>query len=847
MSIPGSASGKMNEQVGMLYAAMEGASYNARKLVERYISGDGVIVGWGLCRDGELGTNSCYNLVTPLMIGGHDKPIRMACGGLSSAWLGVRNVLMAMGSGMWGELGVGNPRFCPRVMANEANMPICPGQVDVAPFTDSDMMVDVAAGSAYYLCISLKGHIYGWGANNYGQCHPDLTNACCGFAQQRVIPDEVVVQVACSNFTVLARTASGAVYGWGLTLLLGDAEQLQAQAKQAGASLAPAPKQDDRQVLTTPLKMAAFNGKNIELVRAGPWHFAAVTSSGVVYTWGLGNNGRLGHGSQDDYFEPTIVTALSGKQVVEVACGSFHTVFVTSDGEAYACGDNQGGQCGVVGEYFVTTPTRLKVHGGRTVIHASCGRLHTLLLLQNGDVAVYGTGLGLGVGLGYGMRMVRCQPILENYTGLWLESGPTHNFGLTIPKATTMFVLGVPHRGVPVTLTSIGLKEGILSCGVGAGFTLMVSRRGSCYAFGVGGWGQLGFDTSIAKHFTTERVPVFPHATRIAFFSRTTVTYVAAGFSFSMAITEGERVFSWGNNSYGQCGLGVDPRKYQKIPQPREITWLADKEILQVACGSYFALALSTSGDVYSWGAIECCGHGLEPPANVLPPHMVMRGVGKESSGIVLSPSKVTSLKGIIQIAAGGWHALALNAIGEIYAWGIGSGGRLGLGNTDHCHVPTRIAHGAFFTRIGCGCYTSYGIDEDAHLHVWGVNEKNQLGTSGSKVTAPVLVLDNVREACLGKYFTLALTYSNTFHMSGTMEMDNTSHSSSSFTDTDSLPEKLKPDALSAEQFRGVKLFGGLEHVIVLLEKDPIPDATISEATRLLRHQPENIVKKRNA
>ncbi|AYU79673.1 hypothetical protein, conserved [Leishmania donovani] len=832
------------ETLGALYANMENVSPATRKLVERYISGDGVIVGWGFCRNGELGTNFRYNLVTPMMIGGHDKPIRMACGGLSSVWLGVRNILMAMGGGMWGELGVGNPRFCPRVIANEANMPICPGQVDVIPFTQDDVVVDVAAGSAFYACVSLKGNVFTWGANNCGQCHQDLNNTCCGYGQLRVVPGESVVEVACSNYSVLARTISGAVYGWGEVTLLGDRDTVAEKLAAAGLELVQSPQSESRVVARVPVRIDSLDDKNIKLLSSGPWHYAAVSADGSVYTWGIGNSGRLGHGDQDDHLSPEVVTAMKGKCVVDVACGSFHTVFIADDGNAYACGDNQGGQCGVVGEYSVPVPTKMNITGGRKVIHASCGRMHTTLLLNNGDVVVYGTGLGLGVGIGYGMRMVRCQAILENYTTLWTKSGPTHGLSLTIPKNTTMLVLGVPHRGVPVSVTSVGLKEGILSCGVGAGFTLMISRRGSCYSFGVGGWGQLGFDTAQAKHFTQDRVPVYPQATRIGFFSRTIITSVAAGFSFSMAITEGERVFAWGNNSFAQCGLGVDPKKYQRISQPREITWLADKEIIQVSCGSYFALALSASGQVYSWGTIECCGVGLEPDPKVVPAHMIMRNISGETRGVVLSPLLIDSLKGIIQVAAGGWHGMALNAIGEIYAWGIGTGGRLGTGDCEHYYTPIRITHGAFFTRIGCGCYTSYGIDDNARLYVWGVNDKNQLDTLGSKVVTPTPVLENVREACLGKYFSLALTHNNTFHFSGVMEFDSTSYASRSFNDVDSLPEKLKPENIQAEHLRGLKLFGGLEHVIALLEKDPIPEAVVTEAIVGMREQPERLVRK---
>lgn len=833
----------MSDLLGVHYCKIEHTSTEVTKLIERYVNEDGMVIGWGVCRDGELGTCNTYNYITPFPIASPDKAIRVACTSLSSVWLGVRNYVLTMGNGMWGELGIGNPRFSPQVTVNECNSPIALVQIEMARPIGEDVIIDVTGACSHITCVTIGGAIYAWGANNYGQCHPDLSNACCGYAQRRVIRNEVVVQVASSNFASIARTMSGAVYGWGLSMLLGNEDDLMHQLSENNMELTPVPNEPNRRIVSNPVRFMGLEGKRITYVAAGPWHFAAVNCEGEVYTWGMGNNGRLGHGDTNDQIEPTVVAALEGIVVIEVACGCYHTVFVSEDGDAFACGDNQAAQCGLLGVYDVTIPKRIPVTGRRQVSHASCGRTHTHLLLTTGEVVVYGSGLGLGVGVGYGLRQVRCQPVMHNYTTLWTTSNVMHGFGLVVPKSTCMLVLGMPHRGVPCELDSIGLKDGILSCGVGSGFTLLVSRRGSSYSFGMGGWGQLGVDVSSASHFTPERVPVLTHATRIQFFARCVVTYVAAGFSFSMAITEGERVFAWGSNSYSQCGLGVDPADYPKIPFPQEITWLADKQVIQVACGSYFALALTASGTVYSWGIVDCCGVGSDPVKSKIPAHMVMNKVGSEKRRVIISPVRVSGLSNIIQVAAGGWHALALNSIGEIYAWGLGSGGRLGLGGSSTQTRPFRIDHPAVFTRIGCGCYTSYGIDDDANLYLWGVNERHQLGRRG-KVDTPHLALENVKDVCLGKYFTLALTFRNTFHMAGVLECTNKTYKTDSFRDTDALPTQLKPRSLRENKSVGLRLYAGLEHAIVLAEVNAISSNIIGEATHALRRQPQAIIER---
>lgn len=57
---------------------------------------------------------------------------------------------------------------------------------------------------------------------------------------------------------------------------------------------------------------------NFLQVAAGGFHGAAVTHDGVVYTWGMGRQGALGHGDTATCFNPTRVTELSGVHIKQV-------------------------------------------------------------------------------------------------------------------------------------------------------------------------------------------------------------------------------------------------------------------------------------------------------------------------------------------------------------------------------------------------------------------------------------------------------------------------------------------------------------------------------------------------
>ena len=51
----------------------------------------------------------------------------------------------------------------------------------------------------------------------------------------------------------------------------------------------------------------------IETVSAGPFHCAAVSRHGGLYTWGDGFGGRLGHGTHESRYAPTFVDYFNGE------------------------------------------------------------------------------------------------------------------------------------------------------------------------------------------------------------------------------------------------------------------------------------------------------------------------------------------------------------------------------------------------------------------------------------------------------------------------------------------------------------------------------------------------------
>lgn len=59
-----------------------------------------------------------------------------------------------------------------------------------------------------------------------------------------------------------------------------------------------------------PRLIEALKTKRIRDIACGSSHSAAITSSGELYTWGLGEYGRLGHGDNTTQLKPKMVKSM---------------------------------------------------------------------------------------------------------------------------------------------------------------------------------------------------------------------------------------------------------------------------------------------------------------------------------------------------------------------------------------------------------------------------------------------------------------------------------------------------------------------------------------------------------
>ena len=145
--------------------------------------------------------------------------------------------------------------------------------------------------------------------------------------RSQVAPD----YVALGSDHTLAVSSTGALWAWGY----GHYGHL-----GHGGTFPRIPNQ------VAPKQVEALAAQRVVHVAAHEWYTLATTSTGALWAWGRGNYGRLGHGDTKGHLMPRRVEALAAERMVRVAAGMQHSLAVTDTGVLWAWGYGGRGQLG---------------------------------------------------------------------------------------------------------------------------------------------------------------------------------------------------------------------------------------------------------------------------------------------------------------------------------------------------------------------------------------------------------------------------------------------------------------------------------------------------------------------
>ncbi|XP_030643542.1 putative E3 ubiquitin-protein ligase HERC3 [Chanos chanos] len=340
------------------------------------------------------------------------------------------------------------------------------------------------------------------------------------------------------------------------------------------------------------------------------------------------------------------------------------------------------------------------IFSGRGLKEVACGGQHSLFLLHDGSVYTCGS----------------------------------NSFGQ----------LGHEKAGSTPELVGALDAQKILDVACGGAHSLALSEQGQVFAWGAGEVGQLGLGT-------VEEAVRVPRLIKKLCEHR--ISQVMCGNQHCIALSKDGQLFTWGQNSSGQLGLGKDE---PSTLSPQPLKSLSGIPLAQISAGGDHSFALSLSGAVFGWGKNSAGQLGLNDQQDrAVPCHI-----------------KFLRSQKVVYISCGEEHTAALTKDGGLFTFGNGSRGQLGHDSTNNETLPRRVMElmGSEVSQIACGRHHTLAfVPSSGLVYAFGCNVQGQLGTGtgiDSKCPLPIksILTSNPRNLQSTDHYTVKKIHSGGDH-----------------------------------------------------------------------------------
>nr|XP_018911932.1 PREDICTED: uncharacterized protein LOC109040440 isoform X2 [Bemisia tabaci] len=461
--------------------------------------------------------------------------------------------------------------------------------------------VVLSAGLAHGAAI-LKKTVFTWGQDRHSCLgrRPAMIVAQADPIPWFAFPKIDVHSIACGRYHTLALTSNG-VYSWGLSNY--------GQLGVGGLKNSPIPR-----IVET------LSEESIISVAAGQYHSLAISANGLLWTWGWGVHGQLGHGSIEDVLVPTVVSCLSCEFIVQAAGGYAHSIALSAKGCVIVFGSSYFGQLGIGSPVKRTTP--IEVYGlSEPITQISSGYFHNLALSKAGRLYIWGSSPQVLRSQTQAQKRSKAFQLKSSFkpeddefaSKFTCDDSSTNNtessckgdfFSETFgsvptpePKAQqldfpTLDSSASPDESAihlsPMLVDTSNVLGKIIAISCGCHHSVILDEKGTVYTWGKNFDGQLGDGTrkavllpspiQINNQLKLSSDNLILHVP----LSTVPIQYICCGADFTLAMESGGRIWGWGSNQSGQ--LGTPP-----VPDDSDIRIkikASSKRVLKVPYGS---------------------------------------------------------------------------------------------------------------------------------------------------------------------------------------------------------------------------------------------------------------------
>ncbi|WP_205624771.1 di-heme oxidoredictase family protein [Vulgatibacter incomptus] len=366
---------------------------------------------------------------------------------------------------------------------------------------------------------------------------------------------------------------------------------------------------------------AAYSSESVsftygQIAAAGAAH-SGVIRGGRVYVWGRNTNGQAGTGADVNADQLTPFLLDTPRDAAWISFAQNQSLVIQRDGSVWTFGQNADGQ---LGQATPEAPTVAATYPTPTRIPSITDAVSASMGLRHALVL-----LADGSVVGFGLNAMG-----------QLGDGTTAS------------------RNHPVAVQ--GLSD-IIKLAAGSETSFALDRSGTVWAWGRNQFGNLGQGV----------VDTQPHPLPAPVPGLADIVDIAAGRDHLLAVRADGLVFGWGLCASAQCGNGIDGSA--PVPTPIQVAGLVDATA--VWASGNFSLARTADGALWGWGQNfnGQLGQGVDGPN---------AGNGGGHPNTVIPTRAVEELEGVISLAPGATHVIAVRRDGRVFAWGWSFRGTLG-------------------------------------------------------------------------------------------------------------------------------------------------------------------------
>jgi alpha-tubulin suppressor-like RCC1 family protein len=703
----------------------------------------GTVLAWGENSFGQLGDGTQSDRYVPAPVAGLTNITRISASDNSSIALKSDGTVWVWGQTCCGAAGNGRDTQGP---GDPAIFRLVPTQIQ-----NLDQVIAVTAGDNHFMALRADATVWTWGIGDNGE------NGTGVFTHQ-VLPRQILgldhvaaIDARGNNFSIALKT-DGTVWTWGSN----------SRGRLGVTGIATS---------AVPIQVPGVS--DVVAIAAGAEYNLAMRRDGTMIAWGANGNGQLGDGTLQNRSQilpvlgpggtgqfnllqpvPTTFNKLPQGQIsLSVASGRAPltvnaTVRNASDADGTIAGfawkTSDGQQASGPSASFVFTS------GGTynidVLIRDNAGGVGTArrqVVVAQGAAASVQARPKVGAGPNFSIALANDGRILT-----WGQKGI---LGLYDAQA---------QNDLPDS-NSLPLANGIIGAIDFAGDTSAIHvlmYDGTVVGWGANNFGQVGNGGQSSQFNQPQTLSGLP-----------SVQTLAGGRGHRLALTRDGRVFAWGDNSYGQLGLGDGNNRYQ----PTEVTGLAN--VVAIAAGGVFSVVLKADGTVWAWGdnSNYQLGDGTTTSRNRPFQIPSLTNIAKifaaGTSGQVFAqkadgtvwvaggvpiaisgdpgpksgPRRVPLFDGAAQIAPAPWHIVVLKSDGTVWTGGKQVSLALGFSGDGDIAGLKQVPGISDVIAVAAGPATSMALRRDGTVLAWGLNIYGQIGDGTlAYQQTPVLVVN---------------------------------------------------------------------------------------------------------